>query len=227
MIIAIDGPAGSGKSTIARLVAAQLGFAYLDTGAMYRAVTLGALERSVDLEDGEALGELARELDLHVEPAEVPDGQSQSRVYLDGREVTAAIRSSSVTACVSQVSAHISVREALTGLQRALAERGDVVLEGRDIGTVVCPKADVKVFLTASSGERARRRHAQLLAQGVAVSLEEVIEDLERRDTFDSSRAAAPLRMADDAVAIDTTELGIAEVVDAVCRLAFARGRSC
>lgn len=224
MVIAIDGPAGSGKSTVARLVARQLGFMYVDTGAMYRAVTLAALERGVSLDDQEKLSLLARSLDLRLEPVESPDGESQSRVFLDGREVTQAIRSQAVTAGVSQVSACAGVREALTELQRSIACSRDVVLEGRDIGTVVCPEAEIKVFLTASLRERARRRHAQLAAQGMEVSLQDVEQDIQRRDKYDSSRTVAPLRKATDAVELDTTGLTVDEVVRSICNLVAARG---
>ncbi len=220
MVIAIDGPAGSGKSTIARLVAARLGFAYLDTGAMYRAVTLAALEQGVDPTDGAALGRLASTLSLRLEPANAPTGQSQSIVLLDARDISTEIRTAAVTAGVSQVSAHPEVREAMTSVQRSLATGRDAVLEGRDIGTVVFPDAEVKVFLTASSVERARRRRQQLVQQGISVPTDEVQRDIERRDGLDSSRAAAPLRKADDAVEIDTTHLSIEQVVEAVCSLA-------
>lgn len=227
MVIAIDGPAGSGKSTVARLVANRLGFSYLDTGAMYRAVTLAALERGVDVRDGEALGALARSLRLTLEPAEQPNGQSQSRVVLDGRDVSSDIRSAAVTAAVSEVSAHPQVRVAMTSLQRSLAAGRNAVLEGRDIGTVVFPHADVKVFLTASAEERARRRRLQLLEQGIVAEPEDVRRDLERRDGYDSSRSAAPLRRADDAIEIDTSDLPIDDVVSRVCELAAQKGATC
>lgn len=220
MVIAIDGPAGSGKSTIARLVAARLGFVYLDTGAMYRAVTLAALEQGVDPADGAALGRLASALRLRLEPANEPTGQSQSRVFQDERDISMEIRTAAVTAGVSQVSAHPEVREAMTAVQRSLATGRDAVLEGRDIGTVVFPDAEVKVFLTASIAERARRRREQLIQQGISVPTDQVQRDIECRDGLDSSRAAAPLRKAEDALEIDTTRLSIEQVVDAVCCLA-------
>ncbi|NLE74807.1 MAG: (d)CMP kinase [Actinobacteria bacterium] len=219
MVIAIDGPAGSGKSTIARLVAARLGFTYLDTGAMYRAVTLAAFEQGIDPADGDTLGRLASTLEVRLEPTSAPTGQSQCRVFLDGRDVSAEIRTAPVTTGVSQVSAHPQVREAMTTLQRSLAVGQDAVLEGRDIGTVVFPDAQVKVFLTASTMERARRRRQQLVQQGISVAAEVVQRDIERRDDLDSSRATAPLRKAEDAYEMDTTRLSIEQVVEAVCAL--------
>lgn len=223
MIVAIDGPAGAGKSTIARLVAACLRLTYLDTGAMYRAVTLLALEEGVRLVDGVALGRLAERLDLAFGRA-AGVAAAEPAVFVDGREITAAIRSPAVSAAVSQVSAHHEVRQALTAKQREVASRGGVVLEGRDIGTVVCPRAQVKVFLTASVEERARRRQEQLLAQGVKQSLDVLTQDLARRDLSDAGRALAPLRKADDAVEVDTTQLTIDEVVGVICALAVRRG---
>jgi cytidylate kinase len=219
MIIAIDGPAGAGKSTIARSVAASLGLTYLDTGAMYRAVTHAALQESVPLDDGIALGRLAERLDLRFAPAaDAFDGEP--RVVAAGGDVTDAIRSPRVSAAVSQVSAHHEVRQALTARQRHLAAKGDMVLEGRDIGTVVCPDAEVKVFLTASVEERARRRQQQLAAQGVHQPLETLAADLARRDLSDEGRAVAPLRKAGDAVEVDTTHLAIADVVAVITALA-------
>ncbi|TMK85433.1 MAG: (d)CMP kinase [Actinobacteria bacterium] len=193
-LVAIDGPAGSGKSTVARTVAGRLGAAYLDTGAMYRSVALAALERGVDPTDGEALAKLAGALDIEV----------GERVLVDGVDATTAIRGPDVTAVVSAVSAHPPVRAEMVRRQRRWAEaHGGGVLEGRDIGSVVFPHADVKVFLTASEEERARRRAA----------------DISRRDTIDSTRAASPLRPADDAVVIDTTGRTVDEVVDEVLGL--------
>jgi CMP/dCMP kinase len=216
MIIAIDGPAGSGKSTVAQGVARRLGLAYLDTGAMYRAVTLIALERSVSLEDDDALGAVAQQVPLHFE-----DGSRETpRVYVGGRDVSEAIRRPEVSRTVSQVSAHPTVRQALTVRQRELAADGDIVLEGRDTGTVVCPRADIKVFLTASVEERARRRGQQLQEQGVDVELRTLQRELVLRDDYDSGRAIAPLQRASDALEIDTTALSADAVIDLICEVA-------
>ncbi|MBV8304926.1 MAG: (d)CMP kinase [Acidimicrobiia bacterium] len=206
-LVAIDGPAGSGKSTVARAVADRLGAAYLDTGAMYRSVTLAALQRGVEASDGEALATLARSLDIEV----------GARVLVDGVDVTTAIRRTDVTAVVSAVSAHPPVRAEMVRRQRRWAEAhgGEGVVEGRDIGTVVFPDADVKVFLTASEQERARRRQRDERAPHV----DAVAADLARRDAIDSTRAASPLRAADDAVVIDTTGHTVDEVVDQVVGL--------
>ena len=205
-LVAIDGPAGSGKSTVARTVAGRLGAGYLDTGAMYRSVALAALERGVDPTDGEALAKLAGALDIEV----------GERVLVDGVDATTAIRGPAVTAVVSAVSAHPPVRAEMVRRQRRWAEaRGGGVLEGRDIGSVVFPHADVKVFLTASEEERARRRQRDEDAPDVKA----VAADISRRDTIDSTRAASPLRPADDAVVIDTTGRTVDEVVDEVLGL--------
>ncbi|MBV8986362.1 MAG: (d)CMP kinase, partial [Acidimicrobiia bacterium] len=191
-VVAIDGPAGSGKSTVARAVAERLGVAYLDTGAMYRSVSFAALRDGVDPADGEALAKLAGNLDIGL----------GERVLVDGIDATAAIRGADVTAIVSTVSAHPAVRADMVRRQREwAAEHGGGVAEGRDIGTVVFPDADVKVFLTASEEERARRRQRDDRAPDVNA----VAADLARRDALDSNRATSPLVAADDAVVIDTT----------------------
>lgn len=213
MIIAIDGPAGSGKSTIAQAVARRLNLTYLDTGAMYRAVTLIALEEGLSLEDDDALGSIALEMDLRF----VEDPQGPPRVFLGPRDVTDDLRAPTVSQKVSLVSAHKKVRHALTLRQREFATRGDTVVEGRDIGTVVCPAAPLKVYLTASLEERARRRKQQLDEQGVHLSMKGLERELLLRDSHDSSRVLAPLRKAKDAIALDTTRLSIDEVVDCIC----------
>jgi cytidylate kinase len=225
VIVAIDGPAGSGKSTVAREVAGCLGFTYLDTGAMYRAVTLLALENGVLLDDAPSLGALAVEAELAFSSDAPSHGTSSSsadglpRLFAGGHDITLAIRSPEVTAAVSQVSAHRDVRTAMTIKQRELAAAGDTVLEGRDTGTVVCPDADVKVFLTASLAERARRRRDQFVEQGVAVEADQVERDIATRDRYDSGRSLAPLTRAPDAVEIDTTVLTVEQVVEKVCAL--------
>jgi cytidylate kinase len=210
MVIAIDGPAGAGKSTVARAVAEELGFTYLDSGAMYRCVALAALEAGQGLDDGEALGELARGLEIGL------DGR---RALLGKRDVSAAIREPGVTAAASQVSVHPQVREALVGRQRQLIAAGSYVAEGRDIGTVVSPNSPLKVFLTASDEERARRRAAQ-----TGEDFESVLDAQRRRDARDSEREHGALRAAEDAIALDTTGLGLEEVVGRVVGLARERG---
>jgi cytidylate kinase len=210
MVIAIDGPAGAGKSTVARAVAAALGFTYLDSGAMYRCVALAAIERGADLDDDGAMGELARshEIDL--------DG---GRVELDGRDVRGAIRGPEVTEASSRVSVHPQVREAMVARQRRMIAAGRYVAEGRDIGTVVSPDAPLKVFLTASAEERARRRAGQTGEDQVAV-----LAAQRERDERDESREHSALHAAPDAVEVDTTALSIDEVVDRIVGLARERG---
>lgn len=208
-VIAIDGPAGAGKSTVARRVAAALGYLYIDTGAMYRAVTLAALERGVDPGDADALAELARSCRIELRPA----GGGRVAVELDGRDVSELVRSPAVDEAVSTVAAVPGVREALVEQQRRLAGRRGVVMDGRDIGTHVLPDADCKIFLTAGVEERARRRAAELHARGFAADVGEVRAELERRDRLDSEREVAPLRRAPDAHLIDSTGKTIDEVV--------------
>jgi cytidylate kinase len=210
MVIAIDGPAGAGKSSVARAVAEELGFTYLDSGAMYRCVALAALEAGIALDDGAALGSLAAELEIDL------DGR---RALLGERDVSAAIREAGVTAAASQVSAHPQVREAMVGRQRRLIAAGSYVAEGRDIGTVVSPDAPLKVFLTASDEERARRRAAQ-----TGEDFESVLDAQRRRDARDTEREHGALRAAEDAVELDTTGLGLEEVVGRVVGLARERG---
>jgi CMP/dCMP kinase len=216
MIIAIDGPAGSGKSTVARGLARRLGLTYLDSGAMYRAVTLAALERGIELDDAGALGRLAADSEI-----ELREGADDSvQVLLDGQDVSEDIRSPAVTGASSEVAAHRKVREALLAKQRELIASGDWVVEGRDIGTVVAPDAAIKLFLTADPAERARRRAAELRGRGIGVEADEVHRAIEHRDRLDSTRSAAPLRPADDAVLIDTTGHDAAHVIDCVAELA-------
>lgn len=215
MIVAIDGPAGAGKSTVARAVAGALGVGYLDTGAMYRALTLLALRDGVAIDDGPELAELAR-----THPVSLEGGPGGARVMMRGDDVTMAIREADVTAAVSEVAAHPEVRSALVARQRQIMEHGDWVCDGRDIGSVVFPEAEVKVFLTASVDERARRRHAELAARGERVDLRVIRDDVERRDHADSSRAASPLVVADGAVVVDTTGIRIDEVVTRIASMA-------
>jgi cytidylate kinase len=210
MVIAIDGPAGAGKSTVARAVAAALGFTYLDSGAMYRCVALAAIEQSVDLDGDAALGELARSLAIDL------DGD---RVRLDERDVSEAIREPEVTEASSRVSVHPPVREAMVARQRQMIAAGSYVAEGRDIGTVVSPEAPLKVFLTASAEERARRRAAQSGEDEAAV-----LAAQRDRDDRDESREHSALRAADDAVELDTTGLSLEQVVERVVELAREKG---
>jgi CMP/dCMP kinase len=210
MVIAIDGPAGAGKSTVARAVARALGATYLDSGAMYRCVALSALRAGADLDNALALGDLARSLEI-----EIGDG----RIELDGEDVTAAIREPDVSTAASRVSIHPEVRDAMVERQRALIASGDYVAEGRDIGTVVSPDAPLKVFLTAGPQERARRRAAD-----TGEPPAEVLEAQEARDARDRDRRHGALRAADDAVQIDTSGLSVDEVTDLVVALARKRG---
>ena len=228
MIVAIDGPSGSGKSSVAREVARRCGLTYLDTGAMYRSVALACLRRGVDPEDAAAVADVARDVDIRF----VTDEGGQ-RVLVDGEDATAAIRTPEVELAVSPVSANPAVREVMVALQRRAGETAGVVAEGRDIGTVVFPGAEVKVFLTASPEARARRRSVQRaggnLAAGeeVAVDPDEeraILADLVRRDEYDSSREASPLRPADDAVLIDSSSLSFDEVATKIEELVSAAG---
>jgi pantoate ligase/cytidylate kinase len=216
-LIAIDGPAGAGKSSVARAVAAQLQLLYLDTGAMYRAITWLALQRGIPLDDAEQLTQLAAQTQLRLQSGPSPD--EPTRIWANGQEITQAIRSPEVTRWVSQVAAVPGVRQELVKQQRLLGRDGGAVLEGRDIGTHVFPDAELKVFLTASLGERAQRRQHQLQAQGQVVSLEELKAQLEQRDRYDSERQIAPLRPAPDAILIDTDHLSQAEVENKIVTL--------
>jgi CMP/dCMP kinase len=210
MVIAIDGPAGAGKSTVARAVAAELGFTYLDSGAMYRCVALAARESGADIEDGTLLGALAEGLEI---------GFDGRRVLLGARDVSDEIRTPEVTVAASRISVHPRVREAMVARQRQLIEAGRYVAEGRDIGTVVSPEAPLKVFLTASDEERARRRAAE-----TGEDFETVLDAQRRRDARDTEREHGALRAAEDAVELDTTGFSLQEVVARVVTLARERG---
>lgn len=214
LVIAIDGPAGSGKSTVARGVARALGLRRLDTGAMYRALTWLGLREGLDPTDGHRLAALARRADFTY---------SDGHIVVDGRRVGRAIRTPEVSAAVSQVSAHRSVRRELVRRQRDMIGSGGVVVEGRDIGTVVCADADLKVFLTATAGERARRRHQELTEKGVRVSYDLLKRELSRRDRLDTTRPISPLVPAKDAVIIDSTGKTPRQVVTEIVRLARER----
>ena len=207
-IIAIDGPAGSGKSTIARLVAERLGYVYIDTGAMYRAVACKVIEKQIPMSDPEAIAAMARALDIRFD--------AQHHIFADADDVTEAVRSAQATRLSSPVSTIAGVRKRLVELQRKMAEEGGVVMEGRDIGTVVFPDAEVKVFLTASAGERAKRRFLELQGKGVPADLDQIAAGIRERDLRDSSRKHAPLTQAPDAVLIDTDGMSIEQAVEAV-----------
>ncbi|MFP4177643.1 MAG: (d)CMP kinase [Acholeplasmataceae bacterium] len=207
--VAIDGPAGSGKSTISSRVAKRLGWTHIDTGAMYRAVTLKAIENEIDLTDEQAY----RFLETSVIRYE------RDRIYIDDRDVTEKIRCDDVTQNVSLVSSFPYVRKKLVSLQQKAARNGNVVMDGRDIGTVVLPNADLKVFLTANVEERAKRRFAESMRKGRRVFMRNVIDEIVLRDEKDSTRAQSPLKKADDAIMLDTTYLTIDEVVDRIIDL--------
>ncbi len=218
MIVAIDGPAASGKSTVAKAVARRLGAGYLDTGAMYRAVAAEALRLGVATDDADALTSLAERMEIRF--VSDPATGMPRQVLVDGRDVTTEIRTPPVDVAVSPVSAVIGVREAMVRLQRQVGGEGDWVVEGRDIGTVVFPGAPVKVFLTASADERARRRRIDMEAIGVEATKDQVRERLEARDGYDSGREASPLRPAEDAVHLDTTSMSVEQVVERIASMA-------
>lgn len=204
--IAIDGPSGSGKSSVADRLADALHMAHLDTGAMYRAITLDLLEQGIDVNDEQAVDERLNQLNLKME---------DDRVFLDNRDVTARVRADDVTQNVSVVSGYRAVREKMVAMQQAIAASADVILDGRDIGTVVLPNADLKIFLTATPEERARRR-LQDKKSTSSMAYEEVLADIRRRDQYDSTRAISPLRQAEDAVRIDSSDMAIEEVVERI-----------
>ena len=216
--VAIDGPAGAGKSTISKRLAKELGYIYVDTGALYRAIGLFALRHGADIHDSAAIvGLLAGiEIDLRFVGLE-------QRVFLCGEDVSDLIRTEAVSMAASAVSALPQVRDFLMETQRGLARRNNVVMDGRDIGTVVLPDADCKIFLTASPEERARRRYNELVAKGVAANYEVVLEDLKRRDYNDSHRETAPLKLADDGIEVDTTGLSLEGSVQKVIDTAKAK----
>jgi cytidylate kinase len=219
VIVAIDGPAGAGKSTVARKLAARLDIGYLNTGSMYRALTLLALRDGVDLDDEAALSALVRSHVIGLQATPAGD-----RVSLDGQDVTQEVRARAVTDAVSRVAVHRTVRVEFVALQQALLTSGDWVADGRDIGSVVCPSADLKVFLTASPQVRAGRRHTELIAGGEDVELGDVLQEITRRDAIDSTRAASPLMVAPGAVVLDSSELAIDEVVDQISVLVKGDG---
>ena len=222
MIVAIDGPSGAGKSSVAKMVARELGFSCLDTGAMYRAIAWAAIQNGTDLTDENALGELAKKTKIsfgHLEGDPVP-----KQVFIDGEEITNEIRTAEIDKAVSPVSATTSVREALVLQQQRIGETGNYVVEGRDIGTVVFPNAEAKIFLTASAEERAHRRVRQNADRCVgSIDYAEVLADINRRDECDSTRATSPLIQADDAILIDSTGHHIEDVIGEICEIAKSK----
>ncbi|WP_336825173.1 (d)CMP kinase [Sporosarcina sp. USHLN248] len=218
IIIAIDGPAAAGKSTIAKRIAEKLNFTYIDTGAMYRALTHKALQLGIDMDSDRDLSKLLEETDIQLLPNR--DGQA---VIIDGKDCTEVIRSQEVTANVSQVAAHTNVRKMMVAKQRDLAAGIGVVMDGRDIGTAVLPNADLKIFMTASVEERADRRYIENQRRGIQTSLAQLIADIKERDRADSEREVSPLKQAEDAILLDTTSLSIEEVADQVIELAEKR----
>ena len=219
MIIAIDGPAASGKSTTAIGVAKSLGITYLDTGAMYRAVTFGLIENDIKFEDSPELDNYLKQIKL-----KLSETKSGVILNLDGRNVSKEIRSSKVTENVSEVSALKSVRDSMVILQRKLAKKNDCILEGRDIGTVVFPNADFKFFLIADEKSRAKRRQNDLKIMGEKKSIENVIKDINKRDHKDSTRKHSPLTKSEDAIIIDTSNLGINKVIDKIVNIVNKKG---
>ena len=226
LTIAIDGPAGSGKSTVARRVAAMLGYVYLDSGAMYRAVALKALERKIPLEDEAELIELARatHIELKAPTAEQEAAGLKNRVFLNGREVTTEIRTGDVAQAASRLATIAGVREVLVAEQQKAGEGGGVVMEGRDIGTVVVPRAELKIFLEASVEARAQRRWMEHQEKGETLSVEEVLEEVHERDKRDRERKVSPLVRAKDAVLVDDTAMGIEETARLIVMLVRERG---
>lgn len=218
MNIAIDGPAGAGKSTIAKLLAAKLGILYLDTGAMYRAVGLKALNTGVVISDAAAVEKMLADTKI-----DVTQENGVQHVYLDGNDVSSAIRENAVSKAASDISAVPCVRYKMVELQREIASRCDTVLDGRDIGTFVLPNAEYKIFLTASAEERAKRRYAELKAKGSTLTLEQIKDDIVKRDYNDSHRTLAPLKKADDATEVDTTAMSIDDVVGRIYAIIGAK----
>ncbi|MEH7594998.1 (d)CMP kinase, partial [Bacillus toyonensis] len=209
--IAIDGPAAAGKSTVAKVVAKKLSYVYIDTGAMYRAITYAALEQKVDIENEEKLMEVVKNVNI-----EFQQGENTQLVFLNGQDVSEVIRTPDVTNRVSIVAKHRLVREEMVRRQQELAEKGGVVMDGRDIGTHVLPDAEVKIFMLASVEERAERRHLENINKGFDSNLEQLQEEIAQRDKLDSEREVSPLKKADDALELDTTSLSIEEVVQKI-----------
>lgn len=217
--IAIDGPAGAGKSTIAKLVAGKLGFLYVDTGAMYRAMAYYFLQHDIDAKDEKKITQVCPQIDIRLKHE---DGVQQ--IYLNGENVSARIRQEEVGSMASATSGYASVRRKLTSMQKEIAESENIVMDGRDIGTCVLPDAQVKIYLTASVHTRAQRRYTELQEKGEACSLEEIEKDIEDRDYRDMHREISPLKVAEDAVTVDSSDMTIAQVTDRIIELARQAG---
>lgn len=213
--IAIDGPAASGKSSVGLKLAKEFGFIFLDTGIMYRAVTLAALQKALDIDNELLITHLAKEIDIEIKRPSKSDGRIND-IFLNGLDVSWQIKDAQVNDNVSQVSTYAGVRRAMTDQQKKIAEQGNIVMVGRDIGTVVLPKANYKFFLNASVEERARRRLAEELSRGNEMQLEEIMDNLKSRDLLDSSRSVAPLVAAKDAIIIETDQKTLDQVVDEI-----------
>ena len=213
--IALDGPSGAGKSTVAKKCAERFGFKYVDTGAIYRTIGLAAFNKGIDTKNSAAVVSMLPELDIDLSYNE----SGEQRMLLNGSDVSEEIRSPEISMCASNVSAIAAVRDYLTDMQRNMAKKYDVIMDGRDIGTVILPNADVKVFLTASADSRAARRYKELIKKGSEISFNEVLSDMKLRDEQDTKRAAAPLKAAEDAVYLDTSNMSFDESVDAVAKL--------
>ena len=213
--IALDGPSGAGKSTVAKKCAERFGFRYVDTGAIYRTIGLAAFNKGIDTKNSAAVVSMLPELDIDLSYNE----SGEQRMLLNGSDVPEERRSPEISMCASNVSAIAAVRDYLTDMQRNMAKKYDVIMDGRDIGTVILPNADVKVFLTASADARAARRYKELIKKGSEISFNEVLSDMKLRDEQDTKRAAAPLKAAEDAVYLDTSDMSFDESVDAVTRL--------
>ena len=218
LIIAIDGPAASGKSTTAQLLAQKLGYVYIDTGAMYRACALKAKKMGIDINDEESIRELLDDIDIRIE-----NHNSKNRIFLDGEDVSEDIRADDISALASAISAIPAVRYKMVELQRKMGEKGGVILDGRDIGTFVFPTAEVKFFLTANPEVRAKRRWLELQQKGINKDFSEVLADLVKRDNKDSQRALAPLKKADDAIEVDTSNMTIEEQTDCLYQIICSR----
>lgn len=216
--IALDGPAASGKTTLGERLAKTLNFTFLDTGVMYRAVTLAALHENVDIDNEEAVSQIAEQMELDVRQPSVSDGRSND-IILNGQDVTWAIRSADVERSVSKVSAYARVRTAMTKQQRRIGQRGKIIMVGRDIGTVVLPEAEIKLYLEASTEERARRRYLELINRGKNVTFEEILSDMIKRDQYDSTRTIAPLRPAEDAIIINSENCDANQVYEYILEM--------
>ncbi len=217
--IAIDGPSGAGKSTVAKKCAERFGFKYVDTGAIYRTIGLAAFNKGIDIKDSAAVIAMLPELDIDL----CYNESGEQRMILNGSDVSEEIRRPEISMCASNVSAIAAVRDYLTDMQRNMANKYDVIMDGRDIGTVILPNADVKVFLTASADARADRRYKELVKNGREISFDEVLSDMKLRDEQDTNRAAAPLKAAEDAVYLDTSNMSFDESVDAVAKLIIGK----